>query len=73
MKNKALKIHVEFFPSREKKMVKLSGKATGIKLLKDLDLHLDAHIIVRDGAPIPMDEKLKDGDKIRILTVTSGG
>lgn len=73
MKSKAPKIHVEFFPSREKKVVKLNGKATGITLLKDLNLHLDAHIIVKDGAPVPLDEKLEDGDKIRILTVTSGG
>ena len=70
---KGLKVHVEFFPSKEKRDVELSGGATGVELLRTLDLHLDAHMLVRKDAPLPIDEGLKDGDKIKILTVTSGG
>jgi sulfur carrier protein ThiS len=68
-----LMIEVELFPSKEKRIVELSGSATGIELLKALGKHLDSHILIRDNAPIPIDECLRDGDEIRILPVTSGG
>jgi len=73
MNGKPVKVHVEFFPSKEKKVVKLEDRRTGIELLKNLDLHLDSYILVRDDMPIPIDQKLNDGDKIKILSVVSGG
>jgi sulfur carrier protein ThiS len=68
-----LMVKVEFFPSKEKGTVELKMPATGIDLLKALDRHLDSHILTRNGTPIPIDEKLEDGDEIRILSVASGG
>ena len=53
--------------------VNLTDGATGLELLKKLNLALDAHIITRKGSPIPLDEKLRQGDKINIIQVISGG
>lgn len=53
--------------------IKIDADATGQDLLEKLDLAYDAHIITRKGDPIPLDEKLRDGDSIGIIRVVSGG
>jgi sulfur carrier protein ThiS len=73
MKYRTVNIQVEFFPSKEKRVVKIEGKPTGVELLKDMKLHLDAYILVKNNTPIPIDQELEDGDRIRLLSVVSGG
>ena len=68
-----MKIKVTFFPGNEKKDAKLESGATSLELLKSLSLHPDSHIVTRDNTPIPIDEKLSDGDELRIIGVVSGG
>ncbi len=53
--------------------VELGSGATGMDLLKRLDLSPDAHLLLRGDLPIPVDEPLKDGEVVRILAVISGG
>jgi len=68
-----MKVHVEFIPSRKRKMLKFRNLATGMDLIECLDLNPDAFILVREGKPIPIDEQLKNGDRIKLISVASGG
>ncbi|MFO8109021.1 MAG: MoaD/ThiS family protein [Thermoplasmata archaeon] len=42
-------------------------------VVRDLNHHLDAVIVVKDGKPVPLDEQLKNGDTLKVLSVVSGG
>ncbi len=53
--------------------VEISDGSTGLELLSKFKLAPDAHIILRSGNPIPLDEELKDGENIEIIQVISGG
>ncbi len=53
--------------------VELGPGATAMDLLKRLGLSPDAHLLLRDEMPIPVDEPLKDGEQLQILAVISGG
>ena len=68
-----MKVHVELLPSGERKVMKLSDEASGFDVVDALDLRPDAHILVRDGRPIPMDEVLENGDRVKLIKVASGG
>ncbi len=57
----------------EEKDLEMAEGSTGMDLLKKLNLPPDAHILVRDKIPIPLDEKLLAGEKIGIIRVVSGG
>jgi sulfur carrier protein ThiS len=69
----AMRIQVEILPARESKEVELPPDATGLDLVKALDLAPDAHILVRGDVPIPLDEPLADGEALRLIGVVSGG
>ncbi len=67
-------VKVKLFPREKKfKNVNLKDNAIGQDLLEKLSLQPDAYIISRQGNPIPLDEKLKEGEKISIIHVVSGG
>jgi sulfur carrier protein ThiS len=51
----------------------LSAGETALKVLEKLNLYPDGHLVLRDRTPIPIDEELKDGDRIKIIKVASGG
>lgn len=51
----------------------MATDATGLALVRALGLAPDGHVLVRGDAPIPEDETLRDGDRIRVLAVVSGG
>ncbi|OGS49244.1 MAG: hypothetical protein A3K68_06035 [Euryarchaeota archaeon RBG_16_68_13] len=68
-----MRIQVERFPVREDEEVHLAEPATGLDLLRALGLAPDAHILARSHTPIPLDEVLSDGDRIRLISVVSGG
>ncbi|MFQ5910941.1 MAG: hypothetical protein ACE5IJ_09525 [Thermoplasmata archaeon] len=68
-----MKLHVELLPAGERKTVKFSDEVNGFDVVSALDLKPDAHLLVRDGRPIPMDEKLENGDRIKLIRVASGG
>jgi sulfur carrier protein ThiS len=67
-------IKVKLLPEGNKfKETKLKKGATGQDLLEKLNLALDAHIISKQGDPIPLDDELEEGDRISIIKVVSGG
>jgi sulfur carrier protein ThiS len=69
-----MKINVQFLPERnEIADVEVADGAMCLAVLEKLNLSPDAHIVTREGDPIPIDEKLKDGEKIEIIKVVSGG
>jgi len=47
--------------------------STPMQALQALSLLPDAHIVLRDNMPIPLDEPLLHGDMIKIIRVASGG
>lgn len=68
-----MKLHVELLPSGERKIMKFPDDASGFDVVSALDLKPDAYLLVRDGQPIPMDEVLKNGDRVKLIKVASGG
>jgi sulfur carrier protein ThiS len=68
-----MKVVVEFFPQRREIVMDLPARSNGHDLMKSLLLAPDVHILVRDDVPIPIDEELKEGDRVRIIAVVSGG
>lgn len=53
--------------------MEIEDGSTGMELLKKLNLSPDAHILIREKIPIPLDEKLLNGESIKIISVVSGG
>lgn len=69
-----MKINVQFIPEKnEIAEVEVADGAICLDILEKLNLSPDAHIVAREGDPIPIDEKLKDGEQIEIIKVVSGG
>ena len=71
--SKTMKVNVEFFPQRRETIVELPARSNGHDLMKSLLLATDVHILTRDDTPIPIDEELREGDRIRVIAVVSGG
>ena len=65
-------VTAELQPSRETKEVELPDRADGNALMGKLGLAPDVHILVRGGVPIPIDEELQDGERVRVISVVSG-
>jgi len=68
-----MRVTAELFPARETRAVDLSEDADGYELMKRLGLAPDVHILVRDDVPIPIDERLRAGERVRVIAVVSGG
>ena len=68
-----MRITAELFPARETRSVDLPEGSSGYELMKHLDLAVDVHILVRGDTPIPVDEKLQEGEQLRVIAVVSGG
>jgi sulfur carrier protein ThiS len=60
-------------------IIEFQGRVTEVasrtpaEALGRLGLPLDAHIVLRDNVPIPLDEPLGEGDRIKVIRVASGG
>jgi len=68
-----MRVTAEMIPSRLTKDVELPEGASGYDLIKSLNLAPDVHILARDDVPIPIDETLRDGERLRVIAVVSGG
>lgn len=69
-----MRINYKLIPQGNKfEIMNVKNSATGFGLLNELNLAPDAHILTREGDPIPLDERLTDGDKIGIIRIVSGG
>lgn len=61
-------------PGTEKeKTVDLEDSANSLMVIEKLGFFPDAVLVKKNGAIIPMDEPLNDGDKITLIVVSSGG
>jgi len=63
---------VSYFVDRTGKSGKIEAK-TILELAKKLDLNLEEYIIVKNDSLTVETSKLEDGDKIKFLSVVSGG
>ncbi len=68
-----MQVTAELVQARRTEDVALPAGATGLDLLKRLGLAPDAHLLLRGETPIPVDEPLAEGERVRILIVVSGG
>ena len=68
-----MRVEVELHPGSARKAVDLPPLATGLDLVRALGLAPDVHVLVRGEAPLPEDEALRDGERIRVIAVVSGG
>ncbi len=57
-------------PRRE---VEVAGGRSVDRLLDDLGLGREAHLVIRNGTLVPGDARLEDGDTIEVRPVISGG
>jgi sulfur carrier protein len=57
-------------PRRE---IELDGTRTVNRLLDDLDLNREAHLVIRNGTLVPGDARLGHDDVIEVRPVISGG
>jgi len=57
-------------PRRE---VEIEGPRTVDRLLGDLGLVRESHLVIRNGTLVPGDERLEDSDTIEVRPVISGG
>ena len=68
-----MNVEVHLHPNGADRRVDLPAAARGLDLLSALDLAPDAHLLLRGDVPIPEDEALREGDRIRVIAVVSGG
>ena len=68
-----MRVTAELYPARKTSPAELPEGASGVDLLRSLGLAPDAHILVRGDVPIPIDEPLRDGERVRVISVVSGG
>lgn len=57
-------------PRRE---VEVDGARTVGRLLEELGLDREAHLVIRNGTLVPGDARLEDDDTIEVRPVISGG
>lgn len=57
-------------PKRE---IDMPGGRSVHRLLDDLELSREAHLVICNGTLVPGDARLRDGDLVEIRPVISGG
>ncbi|HSP29714.1 MAG TPA: MoaD/ThiS family protein [Ilumatobacteraceae bacterium] len=57
-------------PRRE---IDVEGGRSVDRLLDELGLDREAHLVIRNGTLVPGDARLEDGDTIEVRPVISGG
>ncbi|UCD13207.1 MAG: MoaD/ThiS family protein [Thermoplasmatales archaeon] len=68
-----MKIKIKILPENSTKEIELNPGSKVYDLLKKIQRRPDAVIVLKDKAPIPVDEILDDRQEISILQVASGG
>ncbi len=68
-----MQLRVRVLPSGKDQIIDLEEGADGFRLLDFLQLNPEAHLILKETKPIPVDGLLRDGDRISVVSVISGG
>ncbi len=63
---------IVFYKGKERE-INFSGGLTGHDVVKKIGQSPDNIIIIRDRRPIPIDEEILDGDRIKLIPVFSRG
>jgi len=56
-----------------RRTIEVHGARTVGRLLDELGLNREAHLVIRNGTLVPGDERLEDADTIEVRPVISGG
>jgi sulfur carrier protein ThiS len=71
---KAMRVTVQLLPGKKKaKVLELKKGARAEDAIRAIGLYPDAWIPVRGDDPIPVDEPLKEGERLKLIAVVSGG
>ncbi len=69
-----MRVTVQLLPGKKKaKSLELKKGARAQDAIREMGLYPDAWIPVRGDEPIPVDEPLEDGEKLKLIAVVSGG
>ena len=68
-----MKIQVTIFDAKSTEELEVPDKSTAYDVIRSLKLQPDILIVTRNNQPIPIDESLKDQDKLKLIRVISGG
>ncbi len=66
-------IQINILPEKNVKEQEIQKSTTVGDVIKSMHIKPDTVIAMRDNTPIPIDETIKEGDKITIIKVSSGG
>jgi len=64
-------MRILILPGKREAEKRFSGKAE--ELVREMGMKPDEVIVLRNGKPIPIDERVSDNDEITLLRVSSGG
>lgn len=68
-----MKIKIKFIGFQKKEeVVEVKENERYVDLLNSLNINPETVVIVKDGLPIPVDDKVEDGE-IKVVRVISGG
>jgi sulfur carrier protein ThiS len=71
---RAMRVTIHLLPTRkETRHIKLEKGSSVEQAIRALGLYPDQWIPVRDDEPLPLDERLEDGDELKLISVVSGG
>ncbi|MGQ9588061.1 MAG: MoaD/ThiS family protein [Thermoplasmata archaeon] len=69
-----MKVTVHLLPTRrETRRIELQEGASVERAIRSLGLLPDSWIAVRGDEPLALDEPLRDGDELKLVSVVSGG
>ena len=68
-----MKVTVELVRENKRVEIELPENATVRDLLKRIGYRVQGSVVVKDGLPIIEDERLKDGDVLKVFLAASGG
>lgn len=67
-----MQIKVKVMGEKEK-MLKVKPNSTVLKIIKKLKMNPEIVVVKKNDRIVPLEETLKEGDKVEIIRVISGG
>ena len=68
-----MKLKINFSGSDKIKEIEINNGLLISDLLKKINLNTNKTIVLRNNTPIPIDEKIIEGEILTIIEVSSGG
>ncbi len=64
---------IEVIFNGNKKQIEINGVIRGRDLFRKLNINEEEYLLIVNGKLTPLEENIKDGSKVEILPVISGG